>query len=215
MLDDALRNRLPVLLLLGVITLISVIDWVHDLGAWMMIPAEVTGAWEELRSGTFHDGFWQSFACLFSTLSAAFLHGDGAHLLGNLLFLWIFGVVVFELCGWRWLLLVFVLTAIGGSIGQIMLKPDSMIPVLGASGGLMGLEGFYFGLAVQKERPEAEVWPLARPVHSAELAAAGVVGIILDFLGVLGNGQGIAYGAHIGGFVTGAFISLVAQRFIR
>jgi len=35
------------------------------------------------------------------------------------------------------------------------------------------------------------------------------------FLGVLGNGQGIAYGAHIGGFVTGAFISLVAQRFIR
>ncbi len=212
MLEPSLKTRLPVLILLGLITLISVIDWIHNLGAWMMVPADVMNAWESARAGDLGTGVVNA---LLTSLTAAFLHGDGSHLLGNLLFLWIFGVVVFELCGWRWMLLVYVVTAIGGSIGQIMLETDSIIPVLGASGAVMGMEGFYFGLATQKKRPDSNVWPLARPVNSGELAAAGVVGIILDFMGVLGDGQGIAYGAHIGGFVTGMLLSLIAHPFIR
>jgi len=212
MLESPLEKRLPVFILLGVIIIITVIDWMHGLGAWMMVPAEVTSAWDKLREGEQSSGVWKALS---TTLTAAFLHGNSSHLFGNLLFLWIFGVVVFELCGWRWMLLVYILTAIGGSIGQITLEPSSAIPVLGASGSLMGLEGFYFGLATQKARPDSEVWPLARPVNSGELAAAGVVGVTLDFMGVMSQAQGIAYGAHIGGFVTGILLSLVAGRFIR
>ena len=210
--DSPLRARLPVLILLGIITLVSIIDWIHGLGAWMMVPDKVMSAWADLRDGN-SDG--ETWTILATTLTAEFLHGSGAHLIGNLLFLWIFGVVVFELCGWRWMVAVFLITGIGGSIGQIMLETDSMIPTLGASGGLMGLEGFYFGLAFQRERPPASVWPIARPISAEQLALAGVIGVTLDFAGAIDGGGGIAYGAHIGGFVSGILLSLIADRFVR
>lgn len=212
MLDPVLERRLPVLILLGVISIVTVIDWQHDLGAWMMRPANVVGAWEDLRDGDYSKEIWLALA---TTSTAEFLHGDFSHLIGNLLFLWIFGVVIVELCGWRWLVAVFLVTGVGASVGQILLDPESAIPTLGASGGLMGMEGFYFGLAFQRPRQEAQVWPVSRPVSSADLAAVGVVGIFLDFMGIMGESQGIAYGAHIGGFVTGILISIVADRFVK
>lgn len=202
---------MPVVILLGLIATISVLDWKEDWSAWMMVPDLVTEAWEGVQSGDFRQ---EILASLATTLTAGFLHGDLGHLAGNLLFLWIFGVVVCELCGWRWVVAVFVITVIGGSVGQIFLDPGSRIPVLGASGGLMGMEGFYFGLAFQRERPEAQVWPIARPVSSAQLAAVGVVGICLDFTGIFGGGQGIAYGAHVGGFASGILLSIPADRMI-
>jgi len=211
MLESGIEKRLPVLVLLGVVILITTVDWIHGFDEWRMVPQNVVGAWEAFRAG---DSTKESLLILATTFTSAFLHGDVGHLLMNMLFLWIFGVVVFELCGSRWLILVFVITAVGGSIGQIMLDPESFIKVLGASGAVMGLEGFYFGLAVQRPRPNSHVWPLARPVNSGELAAAGAIGIALDFLGVLSPGQRIAYGAHIGGFVTGMLLSLVADRLI-
>lgn len=203
---------MPVVILLGVIAVVSVLDWQVGLGAWMMRPFEVSAAWEALREGDFAAGIWKPLA---TTLTAAFLHGDLSHLFGNLLFLWIFGVVVCELCGWRWMVAVFLLTAVGGSVGQTLLDARSRVPVLGASGGLMGMEGFYFGLAFQRPRPEAQVWPIARPVSSGQLAAMGVVGLALDFMGIMGGGGGIAYGSHIGGFASGILLSIAADRFIR
>ena len=210
--DPVLQRRIPTAILLGVITLISVLDWMHGFGDWMMVPANVVGGWENLRSGDFSQG---TLFALATTLTSGFLHADLSHLGGNMLFLWLFGVVVSELCGWRWMVLAFLITAIGGSVGQIMLNPESGIPVLGASGGLMGVEGFYFGLAFQHSRPDSHVWPLARPVSSTQLAAAGVVGISFDFMGLMGPGMNVAYGAHIGGFVTGIFLSIIADRFVR
>lgn len=210
--DSLLKKRLPVVILLVVIAIITVLDWQMGLGRYMMVPAKVVDAWDNLQEGSRSD---RTFLTLSTTLTAAFLHGNMSHLFGNSLFLWLFGVVVCELCGWRWMLAAFLITAIGGSIGQIYLNPASPIPVLGASGGLMGLEGFYFGLALQRRRPDSHVWPLARPVNSSQLAAAGVIGVTFDFMGVMGPAQGIAFGAHIGGFFTGALLSFLADRFIR
>lgn len=212
MLDPVMEKRLPTLVLLGSIIVVSLLDWQRGLGDWMMRPTQVVAAWEQLRQGDFSPGVWRSLA---TTATAAFLHGDLGHLSGNLLFLWIFGVVVCELCGWRWMVSVFLVTAVGGSVGQILLNPGSPVPVLGASGGLMGMEGFYFGLAFLRTRPEVHVWPIARPVGSAQLAAVGVLGIAFDFMGIMGGGQGIAYGAHLGGFATGIIISTLADRMIR
>ena len=79
----------------------------------------------------------------------------------------------------------------------------------------MGLMGFYFGLALQRPRPDSHVWPLARPVNSSQLAGAGAVAIFLDFMGIIDGIQGIAYGGHIGGFATGIILSVVADRFVR
>lgn len=210
--DLVLERRLPTVILIGLITLVTLADWSTGFEAWMMVPDDVVTAWQSLQAG---DRSGNVFEKLFTTISAAFLHADGSHLMGNMLFLWIFGVVVQELCGWKWLFAVFLITAIGGSIGQILLDVESEIPTLGASGAVMGMEGFYFGLAILKPRPDSEVWPIARPVNSSELATAAVVGVILDFMGIIGPDMSVAYGAHIGGFVTGILIALVADRFIR
>jgi membrane associated rhomboid family serine protease len=212
MLDPAMGRRIPVLILLVVISMVTVIDWQHDLREWMMRPFEVVTAWRSLMDGD-HSG--ETLQSLFKTVSYAFLHANLSHLAGNAVFLWVFGVVVCELCGWRWLVGAFLLTSIGGAMGQIVLDSDSRIATLGASGGLLGLEGFYFGLAFQRPRPEVEVWPLARPVNSTELAAAGAIGVMLDLFGVLGPASGVAYGAHLGGFVSGILLSVPAERLTR
>ena len=210
--DSVLERRLPVLILIAAVTLVSLFDWSLGFGSWMMVPDDVVTAWQALKTGETSGNVLQE---LFTTVSAAFLHADGSHLMGNMLFLWIFGVVVQELCGWKWLIGVFLITAIGGSIGQILLDVESDIPTLGASGAVMGMEGFYFGLATLITRPEAQVWPIARPVNSTELATAAIIGVMLDFMGVIGPDMSVAYGAHIGGFITGILISLIADRFIR
>jgi membrane associated rhomboid family serine protease len=212
MLDSVAQRRLPVIVLMLVIAITSVIGWKHGASMWMMRPSVVMAAWEQVMAGSFSSEIIKALA---TVLTSVFLHGDVGHLTSNLLFIWIFGVVVHELCGTRWLVAVFLITGMGGSIGQILMDPDSPIPTLGASGSLMGLEGFYFGLAFQRPRPETMVWPLARPVSSTELAAAGVVGVCLDFFGILGSGQGIAYGAHVGGFASGILVSLIADRTLR
>ncbi|MEJ6717940.1 MAG: rhomboid family intramembrane serine protease [Akkermansiaceae bacterium] len=210
--DSLLERRLPVLILIATVTLVSFFNWSMGFGDWMMVPDDVVTAWHSLKTGETSGNVLQE---LFTTVSAAFLHADGRHLMGNMLFLWIFGVVVQELCGWKWLFGVFLITAAGGSVGQILLNTESAIPTLGASGAVMGIEGFYFGLATLSPRPDAKVWPIARPVSSTELATAAIIGVVLDFMGVIGPNMSIAYGAHIGGFITGIVISLIADRFIR
>jgi len=204
--------RLPVILLGLVIIVVSFVDWSRDLQSWMMVPREITASWDQVHAGAAIQDHALTFL---TTLSAAFLHGDFSHLIGNMLIFWIFGVVVTELCGGRWFIPVFLLTAIGGSIGQILLNPNSPIPTLGASGGVLGIEGFYFGLAFQPPRQDCTVWPLARTVNSSELITFAILGVILDFVGVFDSGQGIAYGAHLGGFATGILLSLIANPFVR
>ena len=211
MLDPAMERRIPVLVLIGVISIVSILNWMHGLWDWMTIPVEVVNAWEKATDGDLSAEVLKPLA---TSLTAGFLHEDPGHLGSNMLFLWLFGVVVTELCGWRWMVAAFLITVIGGSLGHILFDPDSNIPCLGASGGVMGVEGFYFGLAFLHPRQNSHVWPLARPVSSGQLAAAGVVGLALDFLGIMGPPSNIGHSAHIGGFVAGMLLSTLADRFI-
>ena len=212
MTQGQLEKRLPAIVLIGVLAFLSIFDWTVGLQAGWMVPAQVTGAWDNLAAGNLTT---PGAGRLATTLTCALFHGDLSHLVGNALFLWLFGAVICEQFGWRWMVGTFVLTSIGGSVGQILLNPISTIPVLGASGGLMGLEGFYFGLVLQHPRPPAEVWPVSRPFHSTQLALAAAIGIFLDFAGIMDGHQGIAHGAHLGGFITGVFISFLGDRLIR
>ena len=218
MLDPVIEKRVPVLVLIGVISIITVLDWMHGTGEfgqhsekWMMTPAKVVEAWEAASNGDLSRDVLETLA---TSLTAGFLHANGGHLAGNMLFLWIFGVVVTELCGWRWMVAAFVITVIGGTVGHILFDPRSTTPCLGASGGVMGVEGFYFGLAFLHPRPDSHVWPLARPVNSTQLAATGVIGIALDFLGIMGPPSNIGHSAHIGGFVAGMLLATLANRYI-
>lgn len=165
---------------------------------FMAVPADVMHAFRSLRSGEF-----SGVGSIFTLFTAALLHGDIAHLLGNMLYLWIFAAIAAELLGHRWMIFIFVFTAICGSACHVALNAEETIPMLGASGAVMGFEGLYLGMVVRWHLPNPHVWPIARPVPPAHLAALGVLGLVMDFGGYLGGNMGVAYGAHLGGFIGG------------
>jgi len=204
-----LRKRLPIVVLMVIVLAATFYDWVFGLGSWMAVPGEISRAWELLLMGNFSSGVISEMATL---IGANLLHGDGHHLLGNMLLFWIFGAVVLEIVGWRWLVAIALTSGIGAVACHVLLDPESPIPMLGASGVVMGFEGAYLGLAVKRPRGNTQVWPLAHPVRPIQLAAVGVIGIFFDFSGITGSEvTNVAYGAHIGGFVTGIVMSLLRR----
>lgn len=170
---------------------------------YMAVPGAITDAWNSMRGGDFSS---KNFAQMFSLLSAAFLHGDAGHLTGNMLPFWIFGAIAAELLGYRWMLFVFLFTGICGSVCHTALNHDQYIPSLGASGAVMGFEGLYLAMAVRWHLPDPHVWPIARPVPPSRLAMLGILALMFDFSNYVSGLEGIAYGAHIGGFIGGMFL---------
>lgn len=171
---------------------------------WMMVPLEVSLAWQALLNGEFGG---ESLRALATLLSCAFLHADGEHLLMNMLLIWVFGSLVLRELGTVWFFVIYLVTALTASLGQVLLEPGSPIPTLGASGALMGLEGVYLGMALRWQLPDPDVWPIAEPIPPSRLVILAVVGLVMDVSGIIGGGMGIAYGAHLGGFIGGAVIA--------
>jgi membrane associated rhomboid family serine protease len=172
---------------------------------WMAVPGKVLFSWERLRAGV---GTPPDLQPLLTLFTCAFLHGGIDHLLNNLLFLWIFGALVAELLGQRWMLAIFATTVLCASLTHTLMNRDEFIPMLGASGAVMGFEGAYLGLAVRWQLPDPHIWPMARPIPPSHLALLAVIGVSFDSIAVMqGAEMGIAYGAHIGGFTAGLLIT--------
>ncbi|MGB0744081.1 MAG: rhomboid family intramembrane serine protease [Opitutales bacterium] len=170
----------------------------------MMVPAEVYAAWQAVLEGELNG---ERAFTLATTLTHALLHADGEHLLMNMLLIWVFGSLVLQELGAVWFFAIFIVTALTGGIGQVLLDPNSPIPALGASGALMGLEGVYLGMALRWRLPDPDVWPIAEPIPPGRLILLAVVGLAMDVSGILSDAPGIAYGAHLGGFVGGSLIA--------
>lgn len=169
----------------------------------MLFPSEVVSAWNTLRGGDYENVPWAEFGTLFT---AAMLHASAEHIIGNMIFLWIFGALAAELLGQRCMLFVFVFTAISGNLCHLALNPNEFIPALGASGAVMGFEGLYLGMSVRWRLPAPHVWPMARPIAPSQLALVGIIGLVFDFMGYTSGQMGIAYGAHLGGFIGGLLL---------
>lgn len=167
------------------------------------VPDEIVSAWNGMRAGNFDKGAWEE---MFTLFSATLLHGDIGHLSGNMLFFWIFSAISTELLGARWVLPTFVFTGICGSICHVALNADSPIPCLGASGAVMGFQGLYLAMAVRWRLPYPHVWPIARPVLPSQLAMVGVLTLVFNFNDYIAGGIGVAYSAHLGGFIGGLFL---------
>lgn len=147
---------------------------------------------------------------LLTLLTAMFLHGGFAHIIGNMLFLNIFGDNMEERFGRFRFLLFYLLAGLAGSGLQVAIAPHSTIPNLGASGAIAGVMGGYLVL-FPRERIDV-LWTFGF-IGTSTVPASAMLGywILFQFFGGLGSlgisGGGIAYFAHIGGFVFGYFVT--------
>jgi membrane associated rhomboid family serine protease len=155
-----------------------------------------------------------------TAFTAMFMHGGLLHLGGNMLFLWIFGNNVEDSMGRVKFLIFYLLGGIAALLGQILVGPSSQIPTLGASGAIAAVLGGYLLLF-----PRARVVTVIFIVFFftiLELPALIVLGLwfvqqalfgYFDLAQPSGGGGGVAYFAHIGGFVFGLLaIKLFASR---
>ena len=139
--------------------------------------------------------------------TSMFMHGGLAHLAGNMLFLWIYGDNVEHRLGRLGAVVVYLGTGLAAVAGHAALSPSSPLPMIGASGAVSGLLGVYFVLFPHNQvRAALGLFPFFfRVIHLPARWVLGAYLVLDNLLPVLFGAEGpVAYGAHIGGFVSGA-----------
>ena len=152
-----------------------------------------------------------------SFLTSMFLHGGFIHIASNMLYLWIFGNNVEDAIGRLWFLLFYLFCGFGATVTQVLTEPNAQVPTIGASGAIAGVLGAYM-LMFPRARIDTVLF-LWRFVRIVQLPAVVVLGFwfVLQLLsgllsfGVPGTG-GIAWFAHIGGFVVGMALGPLLRR---
>lgn len=151
--------------------------------------------------------------------SSMFLHGGWLHLLGNMWILWIFGDNVEDRLGRARFLGLYLASGLAAAFLHVLTNPSSPVPTVGASGAIAGVMGAYFRFF-----PHARVETIVPPFFLGpvfDFPAVFFLGwwFFLQFfngamsLGAAGPGfSGIAWWAHVGGFVFGFAVSLTARR---
>ena len=165
---------------------------------------------------TFNYGYRPAAPSVIGLFTSMFLHGGFMHLAGNMLFLWIYGDNVEHRLGPARFLGAYLATGVAATLFHALLAPDSLLPVVGASGAISGVLGFYF-IWFPRNRVRLLVYFFFF-VNIVYAPARWVLGAYLVFnllpLLVSGGleGGGVAYGAHIGGFVAGLGSAWWAER---
>ena len=141
----------------------------------------------------------------FNFLSSMFMHGSIAHIFGNMLFLWIFGDNLENLLGHVRYAAFYIVCGIAAALAQIVMGPDSIIPMLGASGAISGVLGGYVLLFPQRQ-VRAIIFNFLTTVPAFVAIGLWIVyQLILGYMTDPGTG-GVAYAAHIGGFIAGVVL---------
>jgi membrane associated rhomboid family serine protease len=157
---------------------------------------------------------------LLTVLTSMFMHGGFLHIGGNMLFLWIFGNNVEDSMGPVRFLLFYLLAGVAALAGQVAFDPNAAVPTIGASGAVAGVLGAYIVL-----HPRARVLTLVFIIFFVtiiEIPAIFMLGLWFvqqaffaarDLSDPLGGAGGVAYWAHVGGFVFGLVtIRMFARR---
>ncbi len=141
-------------------------------------------------------------------LTSLFLHGSFLHLFGNMLYLWIFGNNIEDFLGPFRYILFYLLSGLGASLVHIIFHPSSMIPMIGASGAIAGVLGAYF-LLYPGARVITLVFFWILPVPAFFILGLWFVAQVMN----IGIGGGVAWFAHVGGFLIGvALIRIYVKR---
>jgi len=145
--------------------------------------------------------------------TSMFLHGGWMHLLGNMLFLYIFGDNIEDVFGHFGYLVFYILCGLGSGLFHVLFNLHSSIPALGASGAISGVMGAY---AVYFPRHQILTFFFIFLIPVPAFLILGYWFVLQFLAGVNGLGMatsgGVAWWAHIGGFLMGAFIALMVEK---
>ncbi|MDI6900152.1 MAG: rhomboid family intramembrane serine protease [Anaerosomatales bacterium] len=209
--DDNPTRRFPIVTVLLVVANVLVFVWESTLS-----PAQLqalANTWAVVPSRLLADPFSPREAA--TVVAAMFLHGGWLHVLGNMLYLWIFGNNIEDRLGHVGFVGFYLASGVAATAAQVAMAPATDVPLLGASGAVAGVLGAYAllypGAAVLTLIPIFFFFEIAR------LPALLVIGVW--FLVQLGNGLGslspefaqtggVAWFAHIGGFLAGLTLIL-------
>jgi membrane associated rhomboid family serine protease len=149
---------------------------------------------------------------LASLVTSMFLHGGWLHILGNMLFLWVFGRNVEDLIGGTRFLILYLLCGVAAAVVQIISNPYSRVPTIGASGAIAGIMGAYL---IRFPRTRINILFLFVFITTFEIPAAFlllywfVLQFVSGFSALAGSdytGGGVAWFAHVGGFIAGMLL---------
>lgn len=146
----------------------------------------------------------------FTLISYMFLHGNFMHLLGNMLFLWVFGDNVEDAMGHLRFLLFYIMCGIFAGLAHVFAMPGSSNPLIGASGAVSGVIAAYLML-----HPSVRLWVLAFPIIPISISAGLALGIwvVLQLFSLMfSNDTHTAWWTHVGGLVAGALLILFMRR---
>ena len=206
--DDSGRRTMPVVtyVLIAINVLVFVLlelpkpDIDAFLTQWGTVPAEIVAG-----------------RGLITLVTSMFLHGGWAHLGGNMLFLWIFGDNVEDAFGHVLYLVFYLVCGLVASLAQVFLAPSSTIPGVGASGAISGvLAGYIVMFTSNRVRVL-----LGRAVTSVPAYMMIGLWIVLQFVNGFASiantaeTGGVAYGAHVGGFVAGLILTFLLRAVAR
>ncbi|HZN03559.1 MAG TPA: rhomboid family intramembrane serine protease, partial [Candidatus Polarisedimenticolia bacterium] len=150
---------------------------------------------------------------LMPLLTAMFVHAGWLHLLGNLLYLWIFGNNVEDVMGHGRFLAFYLLCGLLAAAVQIGSQPESRIPMIGASGAIAGVLGAYLvQFPTARVRTLLFLVVIVRVVALPALIVLGVWLLLQVIAAGRGGGQGVAWFAHLGGFLAGALLIVPFRR---
>lgn len=165
-----------------------------------LIPAAVTG--QVTLDGTFPPAV--------SFVTYMFLHASWLHIISNMLFLWVFGDNIEDAMGSVRFLFFYLLCGVAGGVAHVLSVPDSVVPLVGASGAVAGVVAAYLML-----RPCASITVLLFGLIPLRLGSAWVLGfwVLTQVWHLFDPNTGdTAWWAHIGGLVVGALLTVVLRR---
>ena len=215
--DDNPRDSVPIVTLGLIAVNILVFLWQSAVGigmyAYTMVPAVLTqGQSEIIRFDHFtavqNPALHPAWLTIFSSM---FMHGGFMHIAGNMLYLWIFGDNIEASLGRGKYLLFYLIVGVAATFAHIASNPASQVPTLGASGAIAGVMGGYILLYPNANVKCLVPWGFFSTLM--DVPAWIVLGIwfayqiLLNTMGAAGHGGGgVAYMAHIGGFVAGLIL---------
>jgi membrane associated rhomboid family serine protease len=185
---------------------------VCSLGA---IPAELVGRLSEPVSIPVGPGIACEVgpgASWYTVLTSIFLHGGWFHIIGNMWFLWVFGNNVEDAMGHGRFVLFYLVTGLLAAAAQILSSPGSAVPMVGASGAISGVMGGYLVLYPRVRIHMLVFWGFLVTTVAVPAAFMLLYWAFVQFLsslwsvGMAGQGGGVAFMAHLGGFIAGAVL---------